>query len=89
MRLWVPSLASLNGLGSGIAMSCGVGPRGSSDLVFQCRLATVAPIGHLAWEPPNAVSMTLTKKAKKKKKKKKKEEIHVNFLEQSWQRVLL
>ena len=84
MRLWVPSLASLNGLGSGIAMSCGVGPRGSSDLVFQCRLAAVAPIGHLAWEPPNAVSMTLTKKAKKKK-----EEIHVKFLEQSWQRVLL
>ena len=52
-------------------MSCGVGPRGSSDLVFQCRLATVAPIGHLAWEPPYALGAALKDKKTKKKEKSK------------------
>ena len=32
MRLWVQSLASLSGLGSGIAMSCGVGHIHGLDL---------------------------------------------------------
>ena len=55
-------------------MSCGVGRRHNSDLVLlwlQRRLAAVAPIRLLAWEPPYVASAAL-KKAKKKKKKKKK-----------------
>jgi len=34
MRLWVRSLASLSGLRTGIAVSCGVGRRRSSDLAL-------------------------------------------------------
>ena len=55
MRLQVCSLALLSGLRSGIAVSCGVGCRCGSDpmlLWLWCRLAAVAPIGPLAWEPP-------------------------------------
>ena len=36
-----------------------------------CRLAAVAAIGLLAWEPPYAVSAALKSKEKKKKRKKK------------------
>ena len=53
-------------------MSCGVGHRCGSDLVFfwlWCRLATVAPIGHLAWEPPYAPGAAL-KKTKRQKTNK-------------------
>ena len=53
-------------------MSCGVGHRCGLDLVFfwlWCRLATVAPIGHLAWEPPCTEGVGL-KRFKKKEKKK-------------------
>jgi len=52
-------------------MSCGVGCRHSSDLELTwlwCRLAAIAPIGPLAWEPPYATGMAL-EKAKDKKKK--------------------
>ena len=38
------------------------------------RLAAIAPIGPLAWEPPYAESVAL-KRLKKKKKKKKKDYI--------------
>ena len=47
MRLWIRSLASSVGWESGIAMSCGVGPRRESDLALLwlwCRLAAIAPI---------------------------------------------
>ena len=57
-------------------MSCGVGGRRGSDLVLLwlwCRLATVALIRPLAWEPPYALGMVLkgqkTKKTEKEKKK--------------------
>ena len=42
-------------------MSYGVGRRQGSDLTLQLwhRLATVAPIGPLAWEPPYAVGVAL------------------------------
>ena len=43
-------------------MSCGVGRTSSLDLVLLWlwhRLATVAPIQPLAWEPPNAVGAAL------------------------------
>ena len=52
-------------------MSCGVGPRGSSDLVLLWlwrRLAATALIGPLAWESPYAVGAATEKKKKKKKK---------------------
>ena len=51
-------------------MSCGVDCRCSSDLVLLwlwCRLAAVAPIWPLVWEPPYAVGAALKKKEKKKK----------------------
>ena len=47
MRFLVPSLASLSGLGI----------RHCHEL--WCRLAAVAPIGHLAWEPPYAEDVAL------------------------------
>ena len=34
-----------------------------------CRLATAAPIGPLAWEPPHAACVALKKKTKKTPKK--------------------
>ena len=60
-------------------MSCGVGGRCGSDLaLLWCRLAAVAPIGPLAWEPPYAVGAALKRQKRKRKKgrkegKKKKE----------------
>ena len=57
MKTWVQSLASISGLGSGIAVSCGVDHRHSSDpalLWLWCTLAATAPIQPLAWEPPHA-----------------------------------
>ena len=53
-------------------MSCGVGDRCGSDLGDRCgsepvslwlwrRLAAVAPIGPLAWEPPYAADVALEK----------------------------
>ena len=50
-------------------MSCGVGHRCSLDselLWLWCRLAAVALIGPLAWEPPYAVGAALKSKKKKK-----------------------
>ena len=48
-------------------MSCGVGCRCDSELVLLwlwCRLAAVAPIRPLAWEPPYAMSLALKKHKK-------------------------
>lgn len=51
-------------------MNCGVGYKHGSDLaLLWCRLAAVAPIRPLAWEPAHAGSAAL-KKAKKSKKQK-------------------
>ena len=50
-------------------MRCGVGRRLGLDpalLWLWCRLAGIALIGPLAWEPPYAVGVAL-KKSKKKK----------------------
>ena len=52
-------------------MSCGVGHRHGSDLVLLWlwrRLATIALIGPLAWEPPYAAGVALKNKTKQKKK---------------------
>jgi len=73
MRLQVPSLASLSGLRIGIAVSCGVGCRHSSDptlLWLWCRPAAINPIRPLAWEPPYTAGAAL-EKAKRQKKKEK------------------
>ena len=64
MRLWVRSLAS-----PGIAVSCGVGHKHGSDptlLWLWHRLAALAPIRPLAWEPPYAAGANLEKTKKKK-----------------------
>ena len=60
-------------------MSCGVGCRlgsgsGSDPALLWLwrKLAAVAPIGPLAWEPPNATGVALKKKKKKRKKDYKK-----------------
>ena len=48
-------------------MSCGVGHRCCSDLALLplwCRLAAVAPIRPLTWEPPYAMGIALKKKKK-------------------------
>ena len=72
MRLRVQSPASLSGLR---ILRYGIGCRRGLDLMLLwlwCRLATTAPTGPLAWEPPHAVGEALKSKKKKKKKKKKK-----------------
>ena len=69
MRMWVRSLASLSGLGSGVAVSCGAGHRYNSDAVLVWlwrRPAAAAPIQLVAWE------LTYAAGAARKKKKKKK-----------------
>ena len=56
------------GLGSGIAMSCGVSHRRVLDPEFLwlwCRTTAVVPMGPLIWEPPYATDATLKKKKKK------------------------
>ena len=58
--------------GSGIAVSYGVGRRCSSDLALLwlwCRLAAMAPIHPLAWEPPYAAgaAQEMSKRQKNKK----------------------
>ena len=63
-------------------MSHGVGHRCSSDLALLWlwhRLAAVAPIRLLAWEPPYAADVAL--KRQKKKKKKKKNEWGISMVE--------
>ena len=51
-------------------MSCGVGRGLGSDpelLLLWCRLATTAPIGPLAWEPPYAMGAALLRQKDEKK----------------------
>ena len=65
MRLQVPPSV---GEGSGMAMSCSVGPRLSLDLTLLwlwCRPAATVPNRSLAWEPPYAVGVALKKDQKK------------------------
>ena len=57
-----------SGLRIGVAVSCGVGRRRSSNLVvlwLWCRLAAAAPIRSLAWELPSAAGAALKSKKKK------------------------
>ena len=61
------SLASLSGLGSGVAVSCGVGRRQGSDLVLLwlwCRPAATAAARPLSWEPRYAAGMALKRQKK-------------------------
>jgi len=63
------------GLGSSIAVSCGVGPRRGSDpelLWLWRRLVAAAPIRPLARELPYAVGAALGKAKRQKTKNKKK-----------------
>ena len=68
-------------------MSCGVVCRCGSDpalLWLWCRLAAIAPIRPLAWEPPYAAGAALEKGKKTKSKnkhKKNKEDLVLSILE--------
>ena len=57
-------------------MSCGVGYRHGSDLALLwlwCRLAAIALIRPLAWEPPYAPGVALQRKARKGEREKERE----------------
>ena len=72
MRLQVRYLALLSGLRIQHCPSCGVGRRCGSDPTLPwlwCRLAAVALILPLAWEPPYAMGVALKKPKSQKKKK--------------------
>ena len=59
--------------GSGVAVSCGVGWRHGSDLVFfwlWCKLAAVALIGTPGWELTHATGVALNSKIKQNKTNK-------------------
>ena len=63
-------------------MSCGVGRRCGSDLALLWlwrRLAAVAPIRSLVWEPPYAVGMTLKSKKINKLKQQQKSVVFSGF----------
>ena len=66
-------------------MSCGVGHRHGSDLVLLWlwhRLAAVALVGPLAWEPPYAAGAAPKRQKKKKKVSKNiKKLIKKNFID--------
>ena len=77
MRLGVLSLASLSGLGIWRCheLCCRSQTRLGSHVTLLwlwlwCRLAAVAPVGPLGWEPPYAAGAVLEKTEKRKKKKK-------------------
>ena len=60
-------------------MSCGVGHRLGSDpalLWLWRRLAAIAPIRPLAWEPPYAAGAAQKWQKEKKKKEKKRKKIN-------------
>ena len=64
MGLQVRSLASLSGLGIGVAVSCAIDCKcglDPSSLWLWHRPAAIAPIGPLAWEPPCAEGVALKK----------------------------
>ena len=68
---------SIPGLAQWVAVSCGVGCRHSSDLMWLwlwCRSAAIAPIWPLAWKPPCAVGVAL-KKTKNKQTNQKKNQL--------------
>ena len=55
MRLCVPPLASLSEMRIQHCRGCSIGCRRSLDLTLPwlwCKLAAIAPIRPLAWEPP-------------------------------------
>ena len=71
MRTWVWSLASLSGLGSSVAMSCGIGCRRGLDLALLWlwyKPEALALIRPLAWELLCAAGVT-QKRWKNKQKK--------------------
>ena len=71
MRTRVWSLASV-GEGTGVALSCGVGPRRGSDpawLWLWPRPVATAPIPPLAWEPPYAMGGVALNRQKTHKNK--------------------
>ena len=70
------------GLGSSIAMSCGVSRRCGSDTVLLRlwrSLAAVPAIRPLTWEPPYAVDAALKWQKQKQKQKQKLDKIKLLF----------
>ena len=77
MRVQVQSLASLGGLGSNVAVSCGVGCKYGLDpslLWLWYRPTAVALIQPLAWEVPYAAGAAL----KRKKQNKQNPQPHIS-----------
>ena len=69
------------GEGSGVAVSCGVGCRHSSDpewLWLWCRLEATALIQPLAWEPPHAEGAA-QEVAKRQNKQTNKKDMMIGF----------
>ena len=69
--MWVPLLASLSGLGSGVAVSCGVGCRRGSNLALLRLWHTpeaAASIQPLAWELPYTMGVALKSKGEKRER---------------------
>ena len=65
MRMHVRSLALLTGSRIGVARSCGMGCRHGSNLAWLWhRLAAVAQIRPLSWEPPYVTGVALKSKNK-------------------------
>ena len=80
----IPGLAQWVRDGSGVAMSCGVGGRwGLDPVLLWHRLATVALIRPLAWEPTHDAGVAL-KKQKKKKKKETGKKVQLYSLTRIW-----
>ena len=70
--------------GSGVAVSCGVGYRPSSELVLLWlwhRLADIALIWPLAWELAMCLECSLKETEKKKTKKQRKNAIHKTWMQ--------
>ena len=69
MRLWVLSLASLNGLRIQCCHELWYRLQRSLDMAWLwCGLATVAPIQPLAWESPYAMGVALKSQKKNRNK---------------------
>ena len=67
-------------------MSCGVGHRCGSDLVWLClwcRPSAVALIRPLAWELPHATGVALKRQKREKKKERKEKELSRSFSQET------
>ena len=88
MKTQVPPWPRSVSKGSGVAVSCSVGHRCGLDAMWLwlwCRLAAIAPIRPLVWEPPYAIDVALkSKKTKYKTNKQTKNKKKIETDSQTW-----